>query len=100
MRSPTQSTVFRAIACDRASKSSIVIRYSCLISAKAIGGVEEAFDIEPNRILERREAAVIARSPQPIDLCLREILVAAANRFGHVDILDIRLGAEGTVGRH
>src|SRR4051812_13769718 len=98
MRSPTQSTVWRAMACDRASKSNIGTYYP-LQSAEAIGAVEELVDIVVDRIFQRREAAIVAGAPQPIAVALGEVLVAAPNLFGHFDILDIWSGAERVIGR-
>src|SRR3984893_5683535 len=68
-------------------------------SAETIGPVEEILDVGLDRAFQRGEAAVIAGPLQPIDIALREVLVAAANRLGHIDILDIRGGAERGVGR-
>src|SRR6185437_2511909 len=99
MRSPTHSTVRLEIACDKASKSNMLIRLVAA-SAEPVGGVEVVLHVKRYRLLQRREAAVIASSVQPIDLALGEVLVAAANRLGHVDILDIGLHAERGVGRH
>src|SRR6185437_11852580 len=99
MRSPTHSTVRLEIACDKASKSNMLIRLVAA-SAEPVGGIEVVLHVKRYRLLQRREAAVIAGSVQPIDLALGEVLVAAANRLGHVDILDIGLHAERGVGRH
>src|SRR6516164_10564497 len=98
MRSPTQSTVRPEIACDRASKSNIVIR-SIAASAETIGAIEIVFDIKRDRVFQRCEAAVIAGAAQPIDSGLREILIAVADRLGYVDILDVRIRAERGIGR-
>src|SRR4051812_21584913 len=98
MRSPTQSTVWRTIACDRESKSNIGTRYP-LRSAEAVGAIEEAPDIAVDRIFQRREAAIVAGAPQPIAVALGEVLVAGTNLFGHFDILDIWRGAERVIGR-
>src|SRR5579859_7268595 len=117
MRSPMQSTVFSGIACARLSKSNMRktdphVRFSLeshargcqnrtcgsvfLLrpSAETIGSVEEVPDVARDRVFQHREAAVIAGRAQPIDLALREVLVARANLLGHVDILDIRPRAE------
>src|SRR5882724_9025594 len=133
MRSPTQSTVWRAIAWVRASKSNICLRYprdhdpiglnrimisslrlSMIFSknrfplfsdharapsAEAIGAIEVALDVEADRLLQRREAAVITRPREPIDIALGKILVAVADRLGHVDITNIRNCAERGIGR-
>src|SRR5664279_4837791 len=96
MRSPTQSTVWLIIACDRASKSNIGSR--CL-SAETIGAIEEALDVGLDRRFQRREAAIVARAAQTGDIALREVLVAAANWLGHLDIFDIRRLAERGIGR-
>src|ERR1700712_4606181 len=98
MRSPTQSTVWRTIACDRASKSNIGTRYP-LRSAEAVDTVEESPDIAVDRIFQRREAAIVAGALQPIAIALGEVLVAAPNLLGHFDILDIWSGAERVIGR-
>src|SRR5580700_1149688 len=98
MRSPTQSTVRLDIACDKASKSNIGTCY-VVPSAETIGGIEIALDVKRDRVFERREAAIIAGAAQPIDCGLREVLVAAADRLGHIDILDIRCFAERGIGR-
>src|SRR6476646_701116 len=97
MRSPTQSTVRLEIACDKASKSNMLIRLVAA-SAETIGGVEVVLHIERDRVLQRRESAIIAGAAQPIDFALREVLIAVAKRHGHVDILDIRLAAERGIG--
>src|SRR5689334_6357241 len=102
MRSPMQSTVCRPNACARVSKSNIGTRYILRRrSAEAVGAIEEAFYVQTHRVFQRGEAAIVARAAQPIDLALREILVAAANLRGHVDILDVGRRAERTVsGKH
>src|ERR1700736_5376598 len=98
MRSPTQSTVWRTIACDRASKSNIGAR-SLLRSAETAGAVEKSPDVAVDRIFQRGEAAIVARALQPIAIALGEVLVAAPNLLGHFDILDIWSGAERVIGR-
>src|SRR5713226_6038782 len=102
MRSPTQSTVWLPIACDKESKSNIGTRYLSDVapSAETIGGIEETLHVSLDGVFQRREAAIIAGALQPIDIALGEVLVAAANRFGHVDILDIRSRAERGIGRN
>src|SRR3984885_12358699 len=95
MRSPTQSTVWRIIACDRASKSNIGTR--CL-SAETIGAIEEALDVGLDRRFQRGEAAIVARAAQTGDITLREVLVAAANLLRHLDIFDICRLAERGIG--
>src|ERR1700676_1826848 len=129
MRSPTQSTVWRAIAWVRASKSNICSRYPEIMirldhdlissfehylfkkpvptfsdqarapSAEAIGAIEVALDVEADRLLQRREAAVITGPREPIDIALGKILIAVADRWGHVDITNIRSCAERGIGR-
>src|SRR6185437_10091313 len=100
MRSPTHSTVWRVMACDRASKSNIWSRVCWLLpSAEPVGPVEKVPDVGSNRIFQRREAAIIPGAPQPIDLALGEVLVAVANRYGHLDIFDIRRRSERGIGR-
>src|SRR5215831_9740889 len=79
MRSPTHSTVRPEIVCDKASKSNMLIRLVA-VSAEPVGGVEVVLHVKCDRFLQRREAAVISRTPQPIDLALSEVLIAAANR--------------------
>src|SRR6185312_9522746 len=86
IRSPTHSTVWRAISCDKASKSNIGSRYR---SAEAIGASKKTRDIGIDRFFERGEAAIVARVPQPIDITLGEVLIAVTDRLGHVDVLDI-----------
>src|SRR6185312_9725881 len=98
MRSPMQSTVRRASACDKASKSNIGARYN-LGSAETVGGIEIAFHITLDRLLQRGEAAVVAGAAQPIDFALREVLITVADLLGHVDIADIRLQSECGMGR-
>src|SRR5438034_7789091 len=99
MRSPTQSTVWLSIARDRASKSNMFFRYPKSPSAIAIGRIEKAPYIGPDRVFQRREAAIVAGMPQPIGLALGEILIAAPDLLGHVDILYVRPGAERGIGR-
>src|SRR5271154_1381038 len=98
MRSPTQSTVRLIIRCDRASKSNISIRHVAA-SAETIGTIEVAFDVKRDRLFQGGESAIVTRPLQPIDLALREVLVAAADGLGRVDILDIRSRAERGIGR-
>src|SRR5216684_1805303 len=98
MRSPTHSTVRLEIACDRASKSNIKNSHSVATSAEAVGAVEETLDVHSDGLFQRGEAAIVAGALQPIDLTLGEILVAAANRLRHVDILDIGSRAERGIG--
>src|SRR5690348_4882397 len=92
MRSPMQSTVCRPNACERVSKSNIatVLRRS----TEAIGAIEETLHVKIDRLFERREAAVVARLAQPIDLAFGEVLIAAADLLGHVDILDVGRSTE------
>src|SRR5438552_1031532 len=99
MRSPTHRTVWPVIACDRASKSNMFFRYPKSPSAIAIGRIEKAPHIGPDRVFQRREAAIVAGMPQPIGLALGEILIAAPDLFGHVDVLDVRPSAERDIGR-
>src|SRR4051812_47937073 len=94
MRSPMQSTVWRDIASDKASKSNIFDRCLLRRSAETVGAIEEPLDVECNGIFECSEAAVVAGAAQAIDLALGEILIAAADLLGHVDILDVRRPAE------
>src|SRR2546423_11123373 len=103
MMSPMQSTVRPEMACARASKSrmgvDMVIGLQILGAlTEAIGPVEIVGDIDLHRVLERREAAVIAGAVETIDLALGEILIAAADLLGHVDIVDVGLGAERGIG--
>src|SRR6476659_7667507 len=100
MRSPTQSTVWRDIVTDKASKSNIGTRYLLRRSAEPVGAIEETLHVESDCIFERREAAVVARTAQAIDLAFGEILIAAADLLGHVDILDVRRAAERAIGCH
>src|SRR5690349_14069049 len=97
MRSPMQSTVRLEIRCDKASKSNMLPRLVAVL-AEPVGGIEVGLHVKCDRLLQRREAAVIACTSQPIGLALGEVLVAAANRFRHVGILDIRLDAERGIG--
>src|ERR1700746_1355499 len=99
MRSPTQSTVLRAIASVRASKSNIGSRYPWRALAIAIGAIEVALDIEADGLLQRREAAVITSTLQAGDIALGEILGAVAERQGHVDIAKVRRHSQGGIGR-
>src|SRR3954462_7717616 len=98
MRSPTQSTVWRRKAFDSAVKSSIRT-FRDERSAVAVGPLEETVHINFDRVFQPGKSAIIARPLQPIDVALRKILIAAADRFRHVDIGDVRLGAERAVGR-
>src|SRR6187200_128006 len=98
MRSPTQSTVWRDIASDKASKSNIGTRCLLRRSAEPVGAIEESLHVKCDRVFKPREAAVVTGAAQPIDLALGEILVAAADLFGHVDILDVRRRAERAKG--
>src|ERR1700761_7574725 len=98
MRSPTHNTVWRGMTCDRASKSNILARSLLAApSAETIGAVEEVAHVGANRIFQRREAAIISGARELIDLALGEVLVAVANRDGHIDIFDVRLAAERRV---
>src|SRR5215475_999636 len=99
MRSPMQSTVQLFMASERVSKSNMGGVSMVAASTEAIGLIKIAPDIGPHPVLERREAAVIAGPAQAIDLAAGEILVAVADRHGHVDILDIGMGAECSIGR-
>src|SRR6185312_8122195 len=58
-------------------------------SPVTIGAVEIAGYVGCNRLLERREAGVIACPPQILDRALREILVLTADRIRHLDVFDI-----------
>src|ERR1700742_378609 len=98
MRSPMHRTVWRAMAFDKASKSSMGSR-ELLRSAETIGPVEEAFDVSAHRVFERREAAIVAGAAETIDLSLREVLITSTNLLGHVDIFDVRRRAERRIGR-
>src|SRR5215813_11770750 len=99
MRSPMQSTVCRENACASVSKSNIGTRRLLRRSAEAIGAIEEPFYVEINGVFQPCEATVIACAVQPIDLALREVLVAAADLLGHIDILDVGRGAERAESR-
>src|ERR1700681_3813625 len=68
-------------------------------SAETIGTIEVTLDVSLDRLFQRGEAAVVAGALQPIAIALGEVLVAAANLLGHVDILDIRNGAERGICR-
>src|SRR5262249_9074878 len=94
----TQSTVLRAIASARASKSNIVpvIRDA---SSIAIGTIEIALDVETDGLLQRREAALIAGTLQAGDIALGEILMAVADRQGHVGIAQVLRQPQGGIGR-
>src|ERR1700691_5845074 len=72
---------------------------SHLALAETIGASEEALDVGLDRLFQPGETAIIARIAQTSDIALREILVAAANVFGHLDIFDIRRLAERGIGR-
>src|ERR1043166_5109882 len=100
MRSPMQSTVCRENACASVSKSNIFARRLLRRSAEAVGAIEETLHIKIDGVLKRRETPIVACTAQPIDLAFREILVAAADSRGHVDILDVRRRAEHPVYRH
>src|ERR1700743_2216501 len=97
MRSPMHKTVWRAMAFDRASKSSMGSR-EMLRSAETIGPVEETFDVSAHRVFQRREAAIVAGAAEAIDLALREILITSANLLGHIDIFDLRRCCERRIG--
>src|SRR6516225_6293706 len=108
MMSPMQSTVRPEMVFARASKSRIGVGMFIgprilgpILGAltEAVGPVEIVPDIGLHRILERRETAVIAGAVESIDLALGEILIAAADLLGHVDIVDIRPGAERSISR-
>ena len=64
------------------------------VSPVAVRLVEVPADIARHRLLERREAAIVAGAAQLLDIGLREILVAVADRDRHIDILDLRRTAE------
>src|SRR5437764_13688116 len=98
MRPPTHSTVRLAMACDSASKSNIGTRHCCTLT-EAIGAIEKVADVALDGLFQRGEAAIVTGPLQPIDLALGEILIAAANRLGHVDILDVRSRPERAIGR-
>ena len=59
-----------------------------------VRAVEIAGDVFADGVLERREAGVIARPAQILDIALREILVLAADRLRHVDIVDVGRAAQ------
>src|ERR1700747_663907 len=99
MRSPMHSTVRRAITCASESKSKIGVCIILKASAVAIGPIEITGHIGASRLREPGEAAIIAGAAQAIDLALSEVLVAAADRLGHVDIFDAGPGAERRIGR-
>src|SRR6266404_411467 len=75
-----------------------LVSLSVAASAEAIGAVEEIANVSSDRIFQRGETAVVTGALQPNDIGLREVLIAAADFLGHVDIADIRSGAEGSVG--
>src|SRR5271166_5205003 len=74
------------------------LRARAVASPIAVGPVEEGIDVAIDRLLERREAGVVACPAQVLDPGLREILVLIAQLRGHVDIFDPRLAAER--GKH
>src|SRR5947209_14470847 len=98
IRSPTQSTVWRRNAFDSAAKSSIRT-FEDGRSAVAVGTAEKTVHVSFDRVFQPGKATVIAGPPQPTDVALRKILVTAADRFRHVDIGDVRRGAERAIGR-
>src|SRR5690242_7457955 len=83
-----------------ASKSNIVAVES-FRSAIRIGVVEEAADVRFYGVLERRKSTIVAGGAQPLGLRLGEVLIAATDFTGHVDVFDVRLLAErGVAGEH
>src|SRR5437016_1170310 len=100
IRSPMHSTVCCGMAVARASKSNISDRFSSE-SAIRISGVEKAADIGFYGVLERGKSAIVAGCAQSFGPRFGEILIAAADRVGHLDIFDVRLLAERSVaGEH
>src|SRR5205823_6669315 len=99
MRSPTHSTVRLQIAWAKESKSNIGTRHLVAHSAEAIGAVEVTPDVGLHRLLQAGEAAVVTCALQPVDLTLSKILIAAADRLRHLDILDFGSSAERGIGR-
>src|SRR3954470_24726832 len=99
MRSPTHSTVRLQIAWAKASKSNIGTRHLVAHSAEAIGAVEITLDVGLHRLLQAGEAAVVTCTIYAIALGFSEILVAAADRLGHLDILDFGSSAESRIRR-
>src|SRR5262249_40406865 len=91
MRSPTHSTVCALSSASPCSKSNIMMRYLLppFPLPIAIRAVEESRDVARDRIVERHERRGEARTPQILDLGLREILVAVAHLRRHVDIFDV-----------
>src|SRR3569623_1711628 len=87
-------TVWRDIRSDSVSKS--IMRHSTI----AIWTIEIIFYKRADRILKRREAAIIPGAAQMLAIGLGEILVAVADLLGHVDIFDVFFGAERRIGRH
>ncbi len=64
------------------------------LSPETVVAVKEVLDVAVDRFLQRREAAIVAGAAQPIAFALGEVLIAAANLFGHLDVFDIRRHAE------
>src|SRR3569623_409096 len=94
-------TVWRDIRSDSVSKSNMVHSLSGKPqSTIAIRAVEIIFYKRADRILERREAAIISGAAQMLAVGLGEILVAVSDLLGHVDIFDVLFGAECGIGRH
>src|SRR5260370_5544999 len=68
-------------------------------SAETMGAVKKPLDVSLDRFFQGGETAVVTGVLQPIDIALGEVLVAAANLLGHIDILNIGNGAERAIGR-
>src|SRR5262249_16961299 len=91
IRSPMQRTV-RSDA-SRSASSNVNMPLP-----KPIALVEEGGDVTLDRILERREAGIIAGALQLFDRGLRKILITIANRVRHGDVFDIGCAPER--GKH
>ena len=65
---------------------------------KPIALVEKGGDVTLDRILERREAGIIAGALQLFDRGLRKILITIANRVRHGDVFDVGRAPER--GKH
>src|SRR5215210_3271494 len=69
------------------------------MSAIPVFAIEILRDVAAHRLLQRREARVVARALQISDLGLGKILIAAADRLGHADIVDVRRLANRRIDR-
>jgi len=94
-----QSTVCPAIACDRASKSNIWSRILKARQRKRSEQSRKPLTYVATASSSAVKTAIIAGAPQPVGLAFGEILIAAADLFGHLDEFNIRPGAERGIGR-